>query len=222
MSEAGRPVLYTYWRSTAAYRARIALNLKGVDYESCIVDLVADGGRQHDKAYRALNPAGLIPALEIDGQLIRQSLAICEYLEETRPQPPLLPADPVQRAWVRALAQDVACDIHPINNLRVQQYLKRELDTDDDGARRWMEHWMHAGFSGIEKTLAASGLPGLCCAGNEPGLADIFLVGQVYNADRFGVDMGVYPRSMEIVTHCRSLPAFLNASPEAQPDAPSG
>lgn len=217
-----RPVLYSYWRSTAAYRVRIALNLKDVDYEIRTVDLVRDGGEQHGDAYRAVNSAGLVPALEIDGQVLTQSLAICEYLDETRPEPPLLPADPSRRAWVRALAQDVACDIHPINNLRIQKYLKCELGVGDDGAMAWMDHWMKTGFAGIERRLDAAASNGPYCAGSEPGLADICLVGQVYNADRFGVGMGAFPRVMEIVSHCRALPAFMAASPEAQRDAPSG
>lgn len=217
-----QPVLYTYWRSSAAYRVRIALNLKGIEFRSAAVDLAAGGGRQHGAEYRALNPAGLVPALEIDGRVLTQSLAICEYLEETRPDPALLPPEPGLRAWARALAQDVACDIHPINNLRVQQYLKRELDAGDDGALAWMTHWMQTGFEGIEAKLASSDAPGLCCVGDQPGLADLFLVPQVYNADRFGVNMDAYPRLMLIVEHCRSLEAFRLAAPEAQPDAPSG
>ena len=220
MSPEGRPVLFGYWRSTAAYRVRIALNLKGIDWENRPVDLVRDGGEQHQPDYRGLNPTGLVPTLAIDGLYLGQSLAICEYLDETRPEPALLPADPADRAWVRALAQDVACDIHPINNLRVQQYLKREHGLDGEGVLAWMDHWMRLGFDSIEARLASMDISGACCLGDEPGLADICLVGQAYNADRFGTDLAPYERISAIVAHCRSLPAFAAAAPEAQPDAP--
>lgn len=215
------PLLYGYWRSTAAYRVRIALNLKGMAWSSVPVDLVADGGAQHGAAYRALNPAGLVPALAIDGRLLTQSLAICEYLEETRPQPALLPADPGQRAWVRALALDVSCDIHPLNNLRVQQYLRGKHGVDDAGIHAWMSHWIAAGFSGIEAQLQRSGLSGACCLGDAPGLADIFIVAQVYNAERFDVDLGPYSRIRQIAAHCKAEPAFAAAAPGRQDDAPA-
>ena len=215
------PLLYGYWRSTAAYRVRIALNLKGLAWTSAPVDLLAGGGDQHGAAYRALNPAGLVPALAIDGRLLTQSLAICEYLEETRPQPALLPADPGQRAWVRALALAVACDIHPLNNLRVQQYLRARHGVDDAGVQAWMSQWISAGFSGIEAQLQRSGLVGTCCIGDAPGLADIFIVAQVYNAERFKVDLGDYSRIGQIARHCKGLPAFAAAAPERQDDAPA-
>ena len=219
MSPDGRPVLYGYWRSTAAYRVRIALNLKGIEWENRPVDLVRDGGEQHQPGYRGLNPAGLVPTLQIDGHALSQSLAIMDYLEETRPRPALLPTDPADRAWVRALALDVACDIHPINNLRVQQYLKREHCLDGEGVLAWMDHWMCLGFEGIEVRLASAGVSGACCLGDEPGLADICLVGQAYNADRFGTSLEPFERISAIVAHCRALPAFAAAAPEAQPDA---
>jgi maleylacetoacetate isomerase len=222
MSPDGEPVLYGYWRSTAAYRVRIALNLKGIKYHHRGVDLVRDGGQQHGQDYRALNPTGLVPTLAIDGQLIGQSLAICEYLEETRPEPRLLPVESADRAWVRSLALDIACDIHPVNNLRVQQYLKREHGLDGEAVLAWMDHWMQLGFAAIEARLAACGSAGNCCFGDQPGLADICLVGQAYNADRFGVDLSVFTRISAIVAHCRALPQFAVAAPEAQSDAVSG
>ena len=218
---AERPVLHGYWRSTAAYRVRMALNLKGIDWENRPVDLVAGGGQQHSAAYRGLNPTRLVPTLEIDGLALGQSLAICEYLDETRPGPSLLPDLAADRAWVRALAQDVACDIHPINNLRVQQYLKGPLGQDDEAAQAWMDHWMRAGFDGIEIKLSQRERPGPFCLGNVPGLADICLVGQVYNARRFGTDLGPYPLIREIDAACRALPAIADAAPERQPDAPA-
>ncbi len=214
-----RPRLHGYWRSTAAYRIRIALNLKKVSYEHMPVDLVRDGGVQHTAAYRALNPAELVPALEIDGQVITQSMAICEYLEETRPEPPLLPHHASERALARTIALDVACEIHPLNNLRVQQYLKGRLDVSDTAAVEWMHHWMAAGFGAIEARLEAHGRGGDTCLGGEPGIADIFLVGQAYNADRFGFSLAPYPRVQRVVKACRELPAFAEAAPEAQPDA---
>lgn len=213
------PVLYGYWRSTAAYRVRIALNLKGLAWRGESVHLVRDGGEQHQRAYRALNPAGLVPALAIDGQLLTQSLAICEYLDETRPEPALLPADPALRAWVRALALDVACDIHPLNNLRVQQYLRGHHGVDEAGLRAWMAHWIRLGFEGIEAQLERHATGRDFCAGDTPGLADIFLVGQVYNAERFDCDLGPYPNIRRIAGHCLGLPAFTEAAPERQPDA---
>ena len=180
---AHRPALYSYGRSTAAYRVRIALNLKDIAYDLRVVDLVSGGGDQHRPQYRALNPTGLVPTLEIDGQVLTQSLAICEYLDERcidkkGPGLPLLPVDAGERAWVRALALDVACDIHPINNLRIQQYLKRELGADDDGAWQWMDHWMKVGFAGIEIQLNVTPDSPFCLS-STPGLADIFLVAQV-------------------------------------------
>ena len=215
-----RPLLYSYWRSTAAYRVRIALNLKGIDYEYRAVDLVRDGGEQHGEDYRSLNPSGLVPTLVIDGQRLTQSLAICEYLEETRPEPGLLPANAARAAQVRGIAMDIACDLHPLNNLRVQQYLRREHQWDQPALQRWMEYWMRAGFAGVERKLAASGPPREYVAGDAPGLADLCIVAQVYNADRFGVDLGDYPRVRRIAAHCRELQPFRDAAPENQPDAP--
>ncbi len=184
------------------------------------MNLAPDASVQRGDAFLAVNPAGLVPVLLIDDLVLTQSLAICEYLEDTRPQPALLPADPAAKAWVRALALDIACDIHPINNLRVQQRLRHELGAGDAEVFSWMDHWMRTGFTGIERRLAASPVSGPCCLGQMPGLADIFLVAQVYNAERFETDMSGFGRIMAVVEHCRRLPAFAAASPEAQPDAP--
>ncbi len=220
-SSVQRPVLYDYWRSTAAYRVRIVLNLKGITYVQSAVNLAPGADEQHGAAFRSVNPAGLVPALAIDGRLLTQSLAICEYLEETRPQPALLPTEAGQRAWVRALVLDIACDVHPINNLRVQQRLRKEFHARDDQVVAWMDHWMRAGFAAIEQRLNNSPRPGRCCLGSTPGLADVFLVAQAYNADRFGTDLSGYTRLAAVIAHCRALPAFRAAAPEAQPDAPA-
>lgn len=215
----GAVVLYDYWRSSASYRVRIALNLKGVEYEQRPINLVRDGGEQHTAAYRAVNPQGLVPALEHGGRVFTQSLAICEYLDEVFRGPSLLPADPAARARVRAMALAVSCDIHPLNNLRVQQYLKAEFAASESQTFAWMDHWMRTGFAAFESMLADSEIMGLCCAGDEPGLADCCLVPQVYNAERFGCEMADFPLINRIVAHCRSLPAFIAAAPENQPDA---
>jgi len=226
---AGSPTLYGYWRSTAAYRVRIALNLKGIEWEHAAVHLVREGGEQHQPAYRALNPAGLVPALRWGGVLLTQSLAICEFLDEVAPTPPLLPTQPSDRAWVRALAQDIAVDVHPLNNLRVMQYLEREQGADGAARSAWMAHWMTIGFRVVESRLSSRldanpGDGGPCCFGEAPGLADICLVAQAYNADRFDVSLRPYPRLNAVEEYCRTLEAFRAALPEAQPDAdqPSG
>lgn len=215
------PVLYGYWRSTAAYRVRIALALKGIAYRNESVHLVRNGGQQHGTQFQALNPAGLVPALVIDGQVLVQSLAILEYLDETRPQPPLLPSGPLQRAMVRSIALDIACDLHPLNNLRVQQYLRGPMQQPDAELDAWMAHWMRIGFRAIETRLAQAGCQGRYCVGDSPGIADICLVAQAYNADRFNFDLTPYPLALAVIRHCRTLPAFQAAVPEAQPDAPA-
>ena len=212
--------LHSYWRSSAAYRVRIGLGLKGLAYETRPVHLVRDGGEQHGEAYRALNPQGLVPLLEHAGQRISQSLAILEFLEECWPKAaPLLPADAAGRARVRALALMVACDIHPLNNLRVLQYLKREAGMEQPGVDAWMRHWMQSGFEAMEATLAASPDTGAFCHGDTPTVADCCLVPQLYNARRFDVDLSPYPRLVAIEAHCLALPAFDAARPENQPDA---
>lgn len=212
--------LYTYWRSTAAYRVRIALNLKGVEYTSLPVHLVSDGGEQHKPEFRGINPQGLVPVLSENGTDVSQSLAIIAYLEETRPQPPLLPPTPVERARVRSLATMIACDIHPICNLRVLQYLGGELGANDAQRSAWIGHWIAEGFGAIESRLSSDESSGTFCHGEQPGLADICLVPQVYNADRFECDMDAYPTIRRIQTACLELEEFRDAAPENQIDAP--
>ncbi len=211
--------LHTYFRSTAAWRVRIALALKGLQYDAVPVHLLRDGGEQHSERFRTLNPQGLVPLL-IDGdEVITQSLAMIEYLDETHPEPPLLPRSASGRARVRALAQIVACDIHPLNNLRVQQYLVAKHGADDTAKRDWMHHWMHAGFAALESMIAGDSRTGQCCHGDAPTLADLCLVPQLYNAHRFGVDLTTYPTLVRIDAHCRSLAAFKDTAPERQADA---
>ncbi|HET6545759.1 MAG TPA: maleylacetoacetate isomerase [Rhodanobacteraceae bacterium] len=213
--------LYSYWRSSAAFRARIALNLKGMDYAIAPVHLLKDGGEQHRDAYRAVNPQQLIPSLVDGDHVVRESLAIMEYLDEAYPDTPrLLPTDPVARSRVRALAQMVVCDIHPVGNLRVLQYLERELGVDDDQRLAWSRHWIEVGFEAIEAVLAGAGRAGKFCEGDAPTLADCCLVPQVYNARRFSVSLDPYPAIAWIDAACRDLDAFRRAAPEAQPDAP--
>ncbi len=212
-------VLYTYWRSSAAYRVRIGLELKGLAWEGRPVHLVRDGGEQHADAYAALNPQQLVPALLHEGHTFTQSLAILEYLDERYPQVPLLPADAVGRARVRSLAQLVACDIHPINNLRVMQYLERRLEAPADARTQWSLHWMADGFAAMEAMLAGSADTGVFCHGDRPGLADICLLPQLYNAHRFGLDLAPYPTLRRIEAACQALDAFERARPENQPDA---
>lgn len=210
--------LYGYFRSSAAYRVRIALNLKGLTYHQVPVDLVK--GEQYGTDHLARHPQGLVPALASDdGMTLTQSLAICEYLDECHPTPPLLPADAAGRARVRALAQLVACEMHPLNNLRVLTYLVDELGASDDAKLRWYYHWIAAGFSALEAQLSRAAGSGDFCHGDDPTLADICLVPQVFNAERFACDLGNYPRIQHIVANCRALPAFAQATPAAQPDA---
>jgi maleylacetoacetate isomerase len=210
--------LWTFFRSSAAFRVRIALNLKGLDAEQVPVHLRRN--EQRGVGYLALNPLGLVPALEEDGQVFTQSLAIIEYLDETHPAPPLLPVRPADRARVRALAQVVACDIHPIDNLRVLRYLARPLGHDEKDIEAWFNHWIRLGFEGIERTLAGDGRAGRFCHGDAPTLADICLVPQVFNAQRYpSFDLGPYPTIMRIFEACMALDAFERARPERQPDA---
>ncbi|WP_406667265.1 maleylacetoacetate isomerase [Gallaecimonas sp. GXIMD1310] len=209
--------LYSYWRSSAAYRVRIALALKNLPFQLEPVHLVKDGGEQHATRYAALNPAELVPTL-VDGDVVlNQSLAILEYLEETHPEPRLLPQEPAARAQVRGLCQDIACDIHPIDNLRVLQYLSAELGVSDEQKGAWYRHWVEVGFAAIEKRLANTA--GQYCFGDELTLADCCLVPQVYNARRFNVDMQAYPLLSAISARLEAIPAFFTAAPENQPDA---
>ncbi len=210
-------ILYSYFRSSAAYRVRIALNLKGLDHEIRPVHLVK--GEQKDEAYRALNPQGLVPTLVHGERRIGQSGAILEYLEETWPEPALLPADPAARARVRQIANVVACDIHPLNNLRVLGYLKNVLEVDEAARSRWYAHWIREGFSALEELLSKNGETGAFCHGDRPGFADCFLVPQLYNARRFAVPIEDFPVIRRIEANCLALDAFRRAAPEAQPDA---
>ena len=210
--------LYTYWRSTAAYRVRIALNLKGIDYESVPVHLVRDGGEQHSDSYRALNPQQLVPTLRDGDVVLTQSLAIIGYLDERYPEPPLLPQDPVLRAHTRALALSIACDIHPLNNLRVLQYLDQPLGVPKEARDVWYCHWIAAGFAAIETRLAGDRGRDRFCVGTTPTLADLCLVPQVYNARRFECNLEPYPNIVEVDAKCREIDAFVQASPGEQPD----
>ena len=209
--------LFGYFRSSAAYRVRIALNLKGLHAEHLSVHLRR--GEQSGDAYLALNPAGLVPLLRDGPHEISQSLAIVEYLEELHPEPPLLPQAPADRAWVRALALTIACDIHPLNNLRVLNYLGSEFSLDAAARDRWYQHWIARGLSGLERILSRDPRVGTFCFGDMPGLAEVCLVPQIYNAERFRCDLAPYPTVCRIVAAARSLPAFEEALPERQADA---
>jgi maleylpyruvate isomerase len=208
--------LYSYFRSSAAYRVRIGLNLKGLEYHTIGVNLLQSEQRAAD--YLALNPHGLVPALQLpDGRLLAQSVAILEWLEDSFPEPALLPPDACERARVRAMCQSIACDIHPLNNLRVLNYLSAELGVADERKTAWYHHWLELGFSGLEQQIGNSAF----CAGDAPGMADAFLVPQIANALRFRFDMGPFPGLMRINERCCSLDAFARAHPDAQPDNPS-
>lgn len=208
--------LFGYFRSSAAFRVRIALNLKGLAYEDAFIHLRR--GDQRAAAYLAVNPQGLVPALEIDGETLTQSTAIVEYLDETHPEPPFLPAEPAGRARVRALAAIVACDIHPINNLRVLRYLNRPLGHDQAAVETWYNHWIATGFEAFERLLAAGRGTGEFCHGDRPGLADIALVPQVVNSERYRLDLSPYPTVSRVYRNCMQLDAFAAAHPNNQPD----
>jgi maleylacetoacetate isomerase/maleylpyruvate isomerase len=214
-----KPTLYSFWRSSAAFRVRIALNLKGIDYDIIPVHLRKGGGEQLKESYQALNPNGLVPLYMEDDVPLHQSTAIIEYLEEKYPNPPLLPKNLQDRAWVRALAQDIAADIHPINNLRVLRYLIGTLGVNDENKTIWYAHWVKKGLTSLEKRLASDARVGLFCYGDLPTMADVFLVPQVFNAYDTKIDFSVYPTVHRIVTHCMTLPTFINASWEKQVDA---
>ncbi|WP_018152720.1 maleylacetoacetate isomerase [Leeia oryzae] len=211
--------LYTYFRSSAAYRVRIALNLKGVQAEYQYVHLLKDGGQQHQPAYQQLNPNETVPTLVTEDGAITQSLAICEYLEERYPNPPLLPVHSIDRAFVRSIAQTIACDIHPINNLRVLQYLTGTLGISEEQKSQWYAHWVQHGLTALEALLTNRDTTGLCCLGDTPTLADLCLIPQLYNARRFNIDLTPYPTLVRIDAHCQTLSAFAEAAPEKQVDA---
>lgn len=219
-AEAHGLTLYSYWRSSAAYRVRIALNLKGLAYATVPVHLVRDGGEQHRPGYSALNPQELVPTLVHGDRSISQSLAIIEYLEESFPPSPLLPSHARDRARVRALAQLVASDIHPLNNLRVLRYFEQAWSVPQSERDEWVRHWVIEGFGALEKLLSQNVATGEFCHGDIPGLADCCLVPQVFNARRFGVDMGPYPTLVRIDQACQALAPFAAAHPARQPDAP--
>jgi maleylacetoacetate isomerase len=211
--------LYTYWRSSAAFRVRIALNLKGLAYTSVPKHLLREGGEQRKADYLALNPQGLVPALDHDGTLVTQSLAICEYLEEICPEPRLLPGNAAARAQVRAMALAIACDVHPLNNLRVLQYLRGEFTQDDAAINRWTSHWISRGFEAMEQLITRHSADGRHCHGSGVTLADVFVLPQVFNSRRVQLDLAPYPRLAAVAAHLETLPAFAAARPDAQPDA---
>ncbi len=214
--------LYGFFRSSASYRARIALNYKGLAYESIEVDLRAGTSAQRSAPFLALNPEGLVPVLTDGAHVISQSLAIAEYLEETHPAPPLLPRAPAERARVRALTLAIACDIHPLNNLRVLNYLRAEAHQDDAGVERWYAHWIARGFAALEQQVQAASADGRHMFGTGVTLADVCIVPQMYNARRFKCDTAPYPALNSICAHLESLPAFAAAAPDVQPQARAG
>jgi maleylpyruvate isomerase len=208
-------ILHGYWRSGTSYRTRIALELKGVAYEQRGVDLRQ--GAQRSDAYLALNPQGLVPALEVDGAVLTQSPAILEWLEEVYPTPPLLPAEPVDRAAVRAMAALIGCDIHPLNNLRVGKALRETFGADQDGIEAWAERWIAPGFAALEAQVARHG--GGWCFGSAPTVADCYLIPQIYSARRFKAPLDGFPRLLAIEAAAAEHPAFVAAHPDNQPDA---
>lgn len=211
--------LYTFFRSSASYRVRIALNLKGLAYEQTPIHLRRGGGEQFSAAYKRINPQALVPALEDNGRVFTQSLAIIEYLEEKYPNPPLLPAAAADRALVRSMAMVIACEVHPIQNLRVLTLVKQEYHQTDERVNQWAQHWIDLGLSALEQMILAQPNRGKFCFGDTPTLADICLVPQLGNARRYGCDLAPYPTIVSIEKNCVTIPAFANAAPEKQPDA---
>ncbi|WP_019217617.1 maleylacetoacetate isomerase [Legionella tunisiensis] len=205
--------LYDYYRSTASYRVRIALNIKNISYETLAVHLINHGGEQRHPDYLQLNPQGLVPTLDENGHIISQSLAIIEYLDEMNPAPPLLPQHPLGRAQVRSMALTVACDMHPLNNLRVLTRLREQFQADEQQIQDWYHHWLKLGFEALEQRLQMIPHKNQFCYGNEVSMADICLIPQVYNANRFGFSMANYPIISEINTHCLNLTPFRDAAP---------
>ena len=212
--------LYHYYRSSAAYRVRIALNFKGIPWETALIDLRAPVSAQHTPEFRAVNPQGLIPVVADGDTVITQSLAIIEYLEETHPDPPLLPRSTADRAHARSLALAVACDIHPLGNTRVLKYLRETFGADENAVNAWVGEWIGLGFRALEERVRHLSGDGRHMFGREVTLADVCIVPQMYNARRYKVDVQPYPRLRAICEHLGGLPAFARAAPEAQPDAP--
>ena len=212
-------LLYDYWRSSASYRVRIALNLKGLDYEQRSIHLVREGGEQRKSNYRGLNPQQLVPALVHGDVVLTQSLAIIEYLDETWPQVGLLPISSKDKAQIRTLAQIIACDLHPLNNLRVLQFISTDLKVEEDAKMHWYRHWVSTGLTAFEAMLTKFGKAERFCHGRQPSVADCCLIPQVYNAKRFDCDLDAYPLIQQIVKNCDQHPAFIQATPEQQPDA---
>lgn len=211
--------LYTFFRSSASYRVRIALNMKGLSYEQAPIHLRRGGGEQLTAAYKTINPQALVPALEDNGKILTQSLAIIEYLEETHPKPPLLPAAAADKALVRSMAMVIACEVHPIQNLRVLNYVKKEYNQTDEQVNLWARHWIDLGLNALEQMILSSRSRGRFCFGDSPTLADICLIPQLGNARRYGCDLSNYPTIAAIEKVCMALPAFAAAAPEKQPDA---
>lgn len=211
--------LYGYFRSSASFRVRIGLNLKNIAYDLEPVHLLRDGGEQFAASFAALNPQRLVPVLADGEQLLTQSMAILEYLDENHPEPPFLPADSSGRARVRALAQIIACDIHPLDNLRVLKYLTKELEVGEENRAIWFRHWIALGLGAMEEMMAGNAMTGKFCHGDTPALADICLVPQIFNARRFDTDLDGYPTVMRIFDACMALDAFDKAQPANQPDA---
>jgi maleylpyruvate isomerase len=209
--------LYTFFRSSASFRVRIALNHKKLAYEPVLVSLPK---AEHLEAkFKSVNPQGLLPALDDGGRILTQSLAIIEYLDEAHPGPKLLPADPLGRAYVRAFSQIVACEIHPLNNTRTLKYVRKTYGLDEEGVNAWYRHWIAEGFNMMEAFLVRNGMHGKYCYGDQVSMADCCLVPQVFNAQRYNCDLKPYPTAMRIHEACMKLDAFIQAQPEKQPDA---
>lgn len=211
--------LYNYFRSSASYRVRIALNLKGLPFDYATVHLRKDGGQHLTPAFRTMNPDALVPILDDDGVILTQSLAIIEYLEETHPEPPLLPRDAVARAYTRSIALAVACEIHPLNNLRVLRYLVKTLGVSEEQKNVWYRHWVEQGLASLEARMVAEKRTGRYALGDAVTLADVVIVPQIFNAQRMDCKVQHVPTIMRIFEYCMQLPAFIDAQPSRQPDA---
>jgi maleylacetoacetate isomerase len=205
--------LYDYFRSTACYRVRLALSLKNIVYEKIEIHLINNNGEQHSPKYQHINPQGLVPSLDINGKILTQSLAIIDYLEELFPETPLLPQDPWFKAIIKSLALIIACDMHPLNNLRVLNRLKEQFKANQEQVNDWYHHWLAEGFNAFELQLQRLERSNPVCFGTKPSLADLCLIPQVYNAQRFNFDMSAYPIINQINDYCLTLPAFKNAAP---------